>query len=63
VKSLRRLVELSKILQNQNDPDIYEGIKRESNILLWRTVKFWINIRVGENRLLWRVMDRLKICK
>ena len=51
VESLRRLVELSKILQNHNDPDIYAGIKRESNILLRRTVKLWINIRIGEKRL------------
>ena len=53
VKSLRRLVELSRILQNHNDPDIYAGIKRESNILLRRTVKLWISIRAGENWLSW----------
>ena len=51
VKSLRRLVELSRILQNHNDSDIYTAIKRESNILLRRTVKLWINIRIGEKRL------------
>jgi hypothetical protein len=49
VKSLRRLVELSKILHNHNDPDIYAGIKRESDILLRRTVKLWVNIRIGRN--------------
>ncbi|MBN2075175.1 MAG: hypothetical protein JW762_06465 [Dehalococcoidales bacterium] len=63
VKSLRRLVELSRILQKNNDPVIYAGIKRESNILLRRTVKLWINIRVRENRLPWRVLDKLKIRK
>ena len=63
VKSLGRLVELSKILQNHNNPDIYAGIKRESNILLRRTVKLWINIRVGENWLPWRVLDKLNVRK
>jgi hypothetical protein len=61
IKSLRRLVELSSILQNHNDPDIYAGIKRESSILLRRTVKLWINIRIGEKRLPLRILDKLKV--
>ena len=51
VKNLRRLVELSKLLQNHNNPDIYAGGKRESNILLRRTVELWINVSAGENWL------------
>ena len=63
VKSLRRLAELSRVLQNHNDSDIYAGVKRESNILLRRTIKLWISIRVGENWLSWRLLDKLKTRK
>lgn len=59
VKSLRRLVELSKILQRHNDADIYAGIKKESTILLRRTIKLWVAIRVGENWLPWRILNKI----
>jgi hypothetical protein len=60
VRSLQRLVEFSKLLKEYKDPIIYSVLKKESTILLRRTFKLWVDIRVGENWLPWRVLNRIK---
>lgn len=47
--SLRRLVDLSKYLQQHKDKEIYLAIKRESTNLLRRAVWLWMEIRFGED--------------
>jgi hypothetical protein len=63
VRSLQRLVEFSKLLKEYKDPVIYSALKKESNILLRRTIKLWVDIRVGENWLPWRILNKMKIRK
>jgi hypothetical protein len=64
VRSLQRLVEFSKLLKEYKDPIIYSALKKESTILLRRTFKLWVDIRVGENWLPWRILNKIKTgCK
>ena len=48
IKSAFRISKLTKLLQQNQDPDVFEAIRKESGILAQRAVALWLTLNFEE---------------
>ena len=48
IKSAFRMSKLTKLLQQNQDPDVFEHIRKESGILAQRAMALWLTLNFEE---------------